>query len=40
MLYYTAGDVIDLTEARRTLSVEGFKSVREYFQESVATVTP
>jgi len=40
MLYYTAGDVIDLTEARRTLSVERFKSVREYFQESVATVTP
>ncbi|HSR90872.1 MAG TPA: hypothetical protein VLK88_06170, partial [Gemmatimonadales bacterium] len=36
MLYYTAGDVIDMAEARRTLSVDGFKSVREYFQEALA----
>ena len=36
MLYYVAGDVIDPTEARRTLSVDGFKSVREYFQEAVS----
>lgn len=40
MLYYAAGDVIDMTEARRALSVERLKSVREYFQESVAAATP
>jgi uncharacterized protein YbjT (DUF2867 family) len=32
MLYYADGDVIDMTEARRTLSVERFRSVREYFE--------
>jgi len=40
MLYYAAGDVIDMTEARRALSVERFASVREYFQGSVAAATP
>jgi hypothetical protein len=40
MLYYAAGDVIDMTEARRALSVERLKSVREYFQESVAAAIP
>jgi NADH dehydrogenase len=39
MLYYAQGDVIDMTEARRALSVERFKSVREYFQEAVAAAT-
>jgi len=40
MLYYAAGDVIDMTEARRALSVERLKSVREYFQEAVAAAIP
>jgi len=40
MLYYAAGDVIDMTEARRTLSVERLTSVREYLQGSVAAATP
>jgi uncharacterized protein YbjT (DUF2867 family) len=39
MLYYAQGDAIDMTEARRALSVERFKSVREYFQEAVAAAT-
>lgn len=40
MLYYAAGDVIDMTEARRALSVERLTSVREYLQGSVAAATP
>jgi hypothetical protein len=40
MLYYAEGDVINMTEARRALSVERFTSVREYFQGSVAAATP
>lgn len=40
MLYYAAGDVIDMTEARRALLVERLTSVREYLQGSVAAATP
>ena len=40
MLYYADGDVIDMTEARRMLEVDRFRSVREYFQEAVPVVTP
>ncbi|HEU5154729.1 MAG TPA: SDR family oxidoreductase, partial [Gemmatimonadales bacterium] len=39
MLYYADGDVIDMAEARRVLSVDRFRSVREYFQEAVIAAT-
>ncbi|HSE67195.1 MAG TPA: SDR family oxidoreductase [Gemmatimonadales bacterium] len=39
MLYYADGDVIDMTEARRVLSLDRFRSVREYFQEAVTATT-
>jgi len=39
MLYYADGDVIDMAEARRALSIDRLRSVREYFQEAVTAAT-
>lgn len=39
MLYYADGDAIDMTEARKALSVSQFRSVRDYFQEVATAAT-